>query len=70
MRSTGKMIVIRQTPEQWQPFWMLRCSDYSSWKIRPGYTPGGVGAVHFRRAKTACLFRQENTNKRFRKESN
>lgn len=67
MKSTNKMILIKQDRMQWQPFFMSKCSDYSEWKLLPGYTPRAVPKVRFRKPKVSCLFRVETENKHMKK---
>lgn len=62
MRSTSKMILIRQYPLQWQPFFMRKGGDFAEWKLMPGYVPAHVGDVYFRRPTIPCLFREEHRN--------
>jgi len=67
MKSTTKMILIRNYTMQWQPFFMRKGGGYEKWKLLPGYTPAHVGDVYFRRPTIPCLFREETENKHMKK---
>ena len=67
MKSTTKMILIKQDRIQWQPFFMRKGGDFAKWKLLPGYIPAHAGHVKFRKPKIACLFRVETEDKHMKK---